>query len=443
VPFLGDRTLRALDQASVIAGGVAILAAIAMFIRWRLEGRAQSWWLALAYFVIGTPALVVTSGFDAQRFVALGGLGVALVFFAAASRSPQVDSILSVRLAVVTGAAAFVAVAVVTWAGNTWPASGRVASVLVGLVFAALAVLWLGSHQDKPWFVGPLVGYALCCIAFASAPERARVAEIGCLLLVVNGLVAATVMRGLQAAASRHRMLALDAQRERDLVASMREELEARYADTLHEVRSIVLALEGGMRVFRPATGSAGSETLTESLVAELGRLRALADPDKAALPADFTLADALDHLLGLSRANGWPVRWDFPPTLAVRGRPADVAQIVHALLTNARKYAPDGAVEVSALDAGAFVLVLVDDYGPGVKPADRERIFERGMRTGNETEEGHGFGLYIARGLARALGGELWVEQHPRGGARFVLALRKSIQPSVVADLRRTRTAS
>ena len=79
-------------------------------------------------------------------------------------------------------------------------------------------------------------------------------------------------------------------------------------------------------------------------------------------------------------------------------------------------------------MSAGRFVLLLVDDRGPGVKPAHRERIFERGERPDHKANtEGHGLGLHIARGLARSLGGELWVEQHPRGGARFVLALRNA----------------
>jgi signal transduction histidine kinase len=228
----------------------------------------------------------------------------------------------------------------------------------------------------------------------------------------------------------RHRALALDAERERDLVNSLRQELEARYAETLHEVRSTILALEGGFQVLRPSHANDGKRenALTESLVAELKRLRALADPDNAAVPGDFRLADGLEHLVALSRASEWPVTWDVDEGVTVRGRPADVAQVMHALLSNAHKYAPQGPVEVSTRIAGQFVLVLVDDYGPGIRPANRERIFERGERPDHDPgEQGHGLGLHIARRLARSLGGELWVEQHPRGGARFVLALRRA----------------
>jgi signal transduction histidine kinase len=255
-------------------------------------------------------------------------------------------------------------------------------------------------------------------------------AQVSCVLVLMNAMTAVVTMGRLQASAGRHRMSALDAQRERDLVASLREELEARFAETLHEVRSIVLALEGGIRVFAPrsAEGTPVASSITDSLVAELERLRMLADPDHASAPAEFSLFEALQHLSALSQASSWPVTWNLDRRLTVRGRPADVAQVVHSLLTNSQKHAPGGTVQVSAHEAGQFVLVIVDDNGPGVKPANRERIFERGERPEHEDTEGHGLGLHIARRLARGLGGELWVEQRPGGGARFVLALRNAL---------------
>jgi signal transduction histidine kinase len=232
----------------------------------------------------------------------------------------------------------------------------------------------------------------------------------------------------VQASATRHRALALDAQRERDLISSLREELEARYAETLHEIRSAALALEGGMHVFGGAEsrdkGTLG--TLSDSLIAELHRLREIANPEHADAQTEFRLAEALDPLVALSDVSGGSVQWTVPRDLVVQGRPNDVTQIVHGLLSNAAKYAPGGGVDVSVKSAARFVLVLVDDYGPGIRAAHRERIFERGERSEDTaSKEGHGLGLHIGRQLARSLGGELWVEQNPRGGARFVLALR------------------
>jgi signal transduction histidine kinase len=97
-------------------------------------------------------------------------------------------------------------------------------------------------------------------------------------------------------------------------------------------------------------------------------------------------LVTALRPLAALAHANGWPVHWDVDEHLVVRGRPTDVAQIILGLLTNARKYAPEGLVEVTSQVAGAFVMVFVDDCGRGVSPAHRERIFERGERADHDT---------------------------------------------------------
>jgi signal transduction histidine kinase len=414
-----------LSHAHVFAGSFAVLAAVALFIRWRLDGRAQSWWLATAFCVVGISA-VATNTSEGYGLVGLSSVAVALVLFFAASHAPQVDSILTVRLAGATCAVSLLVAAFAYKALSGWPHSTRAVALVLGGAYFALAFSWAKSQQDKPWFVVVLAGFALSCVAFALGPGRSGAAvSLATMQVVVNGVAAVIVMRGLQAVAVGHRSLALDAERERDLVSSMREDLEARYADTLHEVRSIVLALEGGILLRPTLTGGAADDSLTQSLVAELERLRSLADPDHAAVPGDFPLEEALRHLIALSRANEWPVAWEMDERVMVRGRPADVAQVMHSLLTNARKYAP-GPVEVRSMEAGRFVLVLVDDHGPGVKPANRERIFERGERPEHDQgAEGHGLGLHIARRLARELGGELWVEQNPGGGARFVFAMR------------------
>jgi two-component system, OmpR family, sensor kinase len=98
------------------------------------------------------------------------------------------------------------------------------------------------------------------------------------------------------------------------------------------------------------------------------------------------------------------------------------VLQIISNLLSNAFRWTPDGGrieLELKALDG--TVCVAVDDSGPGIPPAERERIFRPfWSRDGGGT----GLGLAIARELAAALGGRIRLETSPERGSRFTLVL-------------------
>jgi signal transduction histidine kinase len=115
---------------------------------------------------------------------------------------------------------------------------------------------------------------------------------------------------------------------------------------------------------------------------------------------------------------------------LPVRAVPEAVLQVLGNLLDNAAKHAPDKApIRVQARRAGALAVLAVEDTGPGVPETDRERIFERfTMLDSGATRQagGVGLGLYIARQLAQAQGGELLAADPtpPGTGARFELRL-------------------
>lgn len=119
--------------------------------------------------------------------------------------------------------------------------------------------------------------------------------------------------------------------------------------------------------------------------------------------------------------------------TLTVRADPTRVTQILANLLDNARRHTPaGGAVAVHVERAGTAAAVTVTDTGPGIPEADRERVFERLVRLDGARERdrgGAGLGLAIARGLARAHGGDLVCEPHA-GGARFRLTLPVADRP-------------
>jgi len=96
--------------------------------------------------------------------------------------------------------------------------------------------------------------------------------------------------------------------------------------------------------------------------------------------------------------------------------------RILVNLLDNALAHLEPGArVEIEAVRSATGVTICVDDSGPGIPAADRERIFERFARLDRGMRSvGHGLGLAIARAVARLHGGELEIEDSPLGGARF-----------------------
>jgi signal transduction histidine kinase len=97
---------------------------------------------------------------------------------------------------------------------------------------------------------------------------------------------------------------------------------------------------------------------------------------------------------------------------------------VLSNLVDNAVKHSPRGGTVVVRLDEAQDRLRLaVVDEGPGIPPAERERIFERFYR-GSSTAPGLGLGLYLARELVHAMGGSIQVESEPGRGATFTVEL-------------------
>jgi signal transduction histidine kinase len=72
----------------------------------------------------------------------------------------------------------------------------------------------------------------------------------------------------------------------------------------------------------------------------------------------------------------------------------------------------------------GETATITVADLGKGIAPEDQARIFDKFERVDQTEAGGTGLGLYIARRLARAMGGDLIVDSAPGQGARFTLRL-------------------
>lgn len=126
------------------------------------------------------------------------------------------------------------------------------------------------------------------------------------------------------------------------------------------------------------------------------------------------------------AQAGRMEVRVDLPadlPLVSVDG--VLVEQLLLNLLVNARRHAPGGPVDLCAGWREGRLDIEVADRGPGIPPADRERVFEAFFRPrGHLQDGGVGLGLAICQAIARVHGGRIWVEERTGGGARFRVSL-------------------
>nr|WP_226994184.1 PAS domain-containing sensor histidine kinase [Myxococcus hansupus] len=99
--------------------------------------------------------------------------------------------------------------------------------------------------------------------------------------------------------------------------------------------------------------------------------------------------------------------------------------QVLSNLLSNAFRYGAGKPVKVSLTCEPATIRVVVQDSGPGIPAADRDRVFERFTQGDNAQRRGGlGLGLHIVRQIVEAHGGRVHVEETPGGGAAFVVDL-------------------
>jgi len=122
------------------------------------------------------------------------------------------------------------------------------------------------------------------------------------------------------------------------------------------------------------------------------------------------------------------PLKASVPAELpAARGDARRINQVLLNLLGNAIKFTDTGEVGVGVSQDGREFVIRVSDTGPGIAPADQERIFEEFQQAGNSDaplKGGTGLGLSIARVIVEAHGGRMGVESSPGKGSTFWFTL-------------------
>jgi len=165
-------------------------------------------------------------------------------------------------------------------------------------------------------------------------------------------------------------------------------------------------------------------------LVDDLVDLQAIERDDFVTAAEPIDLADVARRAAGLLavRAAQGEVRVDrgeASETLPVTGEFRRALQVLVNLIGNAVRYSPPGSMVWIRLERdGDMGAVIVADQGKGIAFEDQDRIFEKFGRVDPTEPGGSGLGLYIARRLARAMGGDIRVDSAPGMGARFVFTL-------------------
>ncbi len=142
--------------------------------------------------------------------------------------------------------------------------------------------------------------------------------------------------------------------------------------------------------------------------------------------PCDLraVVTDAIAAVHPLIQEKGQMLEIELPEPLPLAGDAHRLEQVVVNLLANAHGHTPPGTrISVSGWVEDADVRLAVRDNGPGIGPAELERIFERFYRVGTD-EPGSGLGLAIARNLVHLHDGRVWAESRVGEGTTVCVAL-------------------
>ncbi len=149
--------------------------------------------------------------------------------------------------------------------------------------------------------------------------------------------------------------------------------------------------------------------------------------PEKEWYPIDELIHDVLGHLQPMlqNRAVIAHLPDDLPP---VELDYLEIDQVLTNLIENAVRYTPsESPIEIRAQIDGDQMVISVADRGPGIPPADLERVFDKFYRVLGPLSKGtpgSGLGLAVSKGLVEAHGGHIWAENREGGGAIFHFTL-------------------
>jgi two-component system sensor histidine kinase ChvG len=235
------------------------------------------------------------------------------------------------------------------------------------------------------------------------------------------------------------------------------EAIESFAADVSHELKNPLTSLRSAVETLPLAKTEQAKARLTGIIQHDIRRLNRLISDisDASRLDAELARQDSvpvdirqlLTTVVGIARdttpADGPKIQLHIAPgdpgAFVVLGHDGRLGQVINNLIDNARSFSPKGGtVRVTARPVDEAIEVLVDDEGPGIRPDQFERIFERFYTDRPEQEafgQNSGLGLSISKQIVEALRGTVIAENRTRPakepgapavvlGARFIVRL-------------------
>jgi signal transduction histidine kinase len=213
--------------------------------------------------------------------------------------------------------------------------------------------------------------------------------------------------------------------------------LQARLATLLHARLALIGGISHDLRTFATrlrlrVEGIADARERAAAVQDITDMMRLLDDSLLATQAGVGELRQELVALIALAHAEaaarrraGATVSLVAAPRAQAIGDPLALRRILANLVDNALKYG--GRADIAVATRGEWVVVAVEDRGPGIPPGARRAVLEPFARlepSRSRDRGGAGLGLAVARNLARAQGGEIEIADRPGGGARVALRL-------------------
>jgi two-component system, OmpR family, sensor kinase len=207
-------------------------------------------------------------------------------------------------------------------------------------------------------------------------------------------------------------------------------------ADAAHELRSPLTALKLQAQALRRSADQGSREAAIgrlndgiERAIALVSQLLVLAREESehgAARTQRVDLQDltrlAVGDVLPQARARAIDLGLATSGTVWVQGQPEALQVLLRNLLDNAVKYSPDGGrVDISLNGQDGSPCITVEDSGPGIPEAERERVFDRFYRVAGSATTGSGLGLAIVKAIAQRHGASVRLDRSQRLGGLLI----------------------